>query len=66
MTFHEGVCYVCRQVKEVGRVECIEEDVCLECFNEINSNIPIAKQMINDIIKPQIDDAIRISVRHLN
>lgn len=66
MTFHKGVCYVCGQTKEVGRVECIEEDVCLECFNEVNEKLPTSQQMIDDIIKPQIDDAIRMSVRHLN
>lgn len=45
MVWHKGICAICKQVKSVGKVECLGIEVCKECF--INSqNQRIEKEQI--------------------
>lgn len=70
MTWHEGICSICGQIKQVGRVECIEEDMCAICFDEVNAMMPYAQHIVDTIIKPQImkvlKDERNIAVAQLN
>ena len=70
MSWHEGNCSICGQVKEVGLVTCIEEEMCRTCFDEVNAMLPTTQTMIDNIIKPQIIRALKeeqkIAVAHLN
>lgn len=70
MTWHEGKCSICGQVKQVGLVACIEEEMCAICFDEVNTMIPFAQEMINTIVKPQVIKVLKneqkLAATHLN
>jgi hypothetical protein len=63
-----GKCDICGKTKMIGTMGCMDIEVCLMCFNLIQNESPDeqARWLIEHIVKPQIDDALRMSRKHLN